>query len=163
MANAIDVADYVVYRANKENSPVSNLMLQKVLYFLNTIHLLKNGKPLINDFKFEKWGYGPVLIEVYSEYASNGAYVIKKPSLNIFIHRGKNGVSIEQKDFSKEDLNFVSRDFIDNNIHYFINKDPFYLVKKSREEDQWQRLSTNDKYDDSGTIKFYKNHKSWND
>ncbi|WP_369403813.1 type II toxin-antitoxin system antitoxin SocA domain-containing protein [Fructilactobacillus florum] len=51
--------------------------------FLNVIHLLEYKNPLIDDDNFEKWDYGPVIHEVYSEYSSNGSQEIKKPKRHI--------------------------------------------------------------------------------
>ncbi len=35
MAKAMDVADLIIELANEQGKPVSNLKLQKVMYFLN--------------------------------------------------------------------------------------------------------------------------------
>ena len=59
------------YRSKALNQPVTNLKLQKILYFLNAIYLVKRSKPLV-DATFEKWNYGPTIPDVYKEYRVNG-------------------------------------------------------------------------------------------
>ena len=43
---------------------MTNLLINKILYFANMVYLYKKNKPLIDE-KFEAWKYGPVLPSVY--------------------------------------------------------------------------------------------------
>lgn len=55
------------------NWNVTNLSIQKILYFCHMFYLGKtNGKPLVNEF-FEAWDYGPVLPNLYKELRMFGA------------------------------------------------------------------------------------------
>lgn len=68
---AIDVARFFVNKANSieiDNGiveGVSNLKLQKLLYFAQAAHLSIKDKPLFND-KIEAWEFGPVVRDVYN-------------------------------------------------------------------------------------------------
>lgn len=66
------IANVILDLAEAENVKVTNLSLNKILYFVHAWYLAKNGKPLI-DAKIEAWEYGPVIREVYSEFKSFGA------------------------------------------------------------------------------------------
>ena len=62
MARAMDVADEIITLAQEKGHPVSNLKLQKMMYFLNALSLVQSEHPLIDDGQmFEKWDYGPVI------------------------------------------------------------------------------------------------------
>ena len=78
MYKAIDVAEYVIQHSNY----MSNLKLQKVLYFLQANHLVLTGKPLFSD-EIEAVGFGPVVYNVYRKYLVFGGSSIPKSSVYI--------------------------------------------------------------------------------
>ena len=55
---------------------ISNLKLQKLLYYAQGIHLALYETPLFSD-PIEAWQYGPVVDSVYQTYKCNGADAIK--------------------------------------------------------------------------------------
>ena len=76
---AENVAKYLIFLAsqafvgdNKEREGITNLKLQKVLYFAQAYYLSKIGKPLFSD-NIEAWEYGPVIPEVYRKYKSHAS------------------------------------------------------------------------------------------
>ncbi|EGK8008461.1 DUF4065 domain-containing protein [Campylobacter lari] len=79
MVNALDLAKYILYKSDKD---LSNLELQKTLYFTELDYIKKFDKHLIND-DFEAWKYGPVARDVYCEYRNYGANSIDKPNEEI--------------------------------------------------------------------------------
>lgn len=163
MARAMDVADLIITKAQDAKLPVSNLKLQKVMYFLNAIHLLEFKTPLITDANFEKWDYGPVIHSVYSEYSSFGANEINKPELHATLTKDDTGkFKVSFAKFNASNLNKDDRTFIQRNLGSFINFDPFTLVDESHLEPQWQDRHNN-LYDDQKTINFYnnKNNRFW--
>ena len=76
LCSAMDLAHYTIDRCNSEGNPISNLQLQKILYFLQSVYCRATGGSLIFPEEFEAWPYGPVLPEVYGEYSYYGASVI---------------------------------------------------------------------------------------
>lgn len=71
--SALDVANYFLFRAEKEDQELlSNLKLQKLVYYAQGIHLAMYGKPLFGD-RIEAWAYGPVVPDLYHLYKDNGA------------------------------------------------------------------------------------------
>lgn len=72
---AKEVADYIVWSAQKNNKKITNLKLQKILYFLQAYNLCSHGDRLFDD-PIEKWKFGPVVPDVYHEYKNFGAKVI---------------------------------------------------------------------------------------
>ena len=72
---AIDVAKWFLYRENKdiisdEFSSISNLKLQKLLYYAQGTFLAIKGLPLFNE-SIIAWHHGPVVMEVYDIYKNH--------------------------------------------------------------------------------------------
>ena len=66
--DAIDVAEYVLwYCENELNKAITNLQLQKILYYIQGEYLAVYKEPLF-DNGMEAWDYGPVIPDVYYEY-----------------------------------------------------------------------------------------------
>ena len=164
MARAMDVADEIITIASKQGSPVSNLMLQKVMYFLNALSLVNQGNPLINDGqRFEKWDYGPVIHSVYTEYSDNGRNLIRTPKVHDFFERDKEGkLKIKHRVFNSQNLSTNEKTFIMQNINVFLKYDPFELVDWSHEEPQWKNKSPYF-YDNQETRNYYsiKSNRFW--
>lgn len=61
------VANFVLDVCDAERRPVTNLALQKIVFFCHVWSLVGLGKPLVKQ-KFEAWQYGPVLQYLYREF-----------------------------------------------------------------------------------------------
>lgn len=72
---ASDVAKYILKNSSKR---LSNLELQKTLYFAEVDFIREHKKSLIDD-NFEAWQFGPVVRDVYMEYRDYGANSIDVP------------------------------------------------------------------------------------
>ena len=77
--SATNVAKYFIYLAsqtfiddNKEREGITNLKLQKILYFAQAYYLAKFNKPLFNN-NIEAWEYGPVIPDVYRRFKKYGS------------------------------------------------------------------------------------------
>ena len=77
MYRAIQIARYIIDLCNREGNPVSNLELQKILYFLQVYYMRRHdGLPLFED-EICAWPYGPVVPDVYYTYNGYGGAVIR--------------------------------------------------------------------------------------
>ncbi|MFI4975059.1 MAG: Panacea domain-containing protein [Caulobacterales bacterium] len=56
---------------------VTNLALQKLMFFAHGQHMLTDGRPLVNGY-FEAWRYGPVHPLVYQAFKETGDAPIRK-------------------------------------------------------------------------------------
>ena len=72
--NVLDVSRYVIDYSNRKEYGISNLKLQKVLYFIQAYFLTneKNGTPCFRE-RIEAWDFGPVVPEAYREYRQYGS------------------------------------------------------------------------------------------
>lgn len=75
--SGIDIAKYLINKSTIENHPISNLKLQKLLYFVQREFLVTEDRPLFTQ-PIEAWMYGPVVDEVYGTFCGQGADPIKK-------------------------------------------------------------------------------------
>ncbi len=69
---ALKVAKYIITESMRMDKPVSNLKLQKLLYFVQGVTLIMTGKPAFDD-SLEAWKYGPVVPSVYYNFSSYGS------------------------------------------------------------------------------------------
>ena len=79
MLTCFDVADYFLSKTDEEAGDViSNLKLQKLVYYAQGFTLAVTGKPLFNE-PIEAWQHGPVVPDLYHKYKDHGAYGIPAP------------------------------------------------------------------------------------
>lgn len=80
---AIQVSQYVLSLAqNNPEEDLTNLKLQKILYYLQGYSLALYNKELFLD-EIEPWKYGPVVSEVYHTYKTYGDDCIVLPDLDL--------------------------------------------------------------------------------
>lgn len=67
MYSAIDVAKYIILFCKENGYSISNLKLQKLLYFVQAQFLVTTGEPAFSE-DIEAWDFGPVVPEVYQYF-----------------------------------------------------------------------------------------------
>lgn len=77
LLTCFDIADFFIYLANETGSFVSNLKLQKLVYYAQAWYLAINKKSLFDE-DFEAWIHGPVIPELYQQYKQFGWRPIDK-------------------------------------------------------------------------------------
>lgn len=116
----IELASHIIARAQSNDSGVTNLQLQKVLYF-TLLNAIRNGLidrerlQQIYDTDFLVWRYGPVVKEVYEKYSGYGASEIFAP-----------------ENLSEEYV------FLNDIIDSLLEEPPFKLVRESHKHSHWQ-------------------------
>src|SRR5688572_18511108 len=72
MPSALDVAKYLLSLQDEEvGDSISNLKLQKLLYYAQGFHLAEHGRALFEE-RIEAWQHGPVIPTVYPEFKDYG-------------------------------------------------------------------------------------------
>jgi uncharacterized phage-associated protein len=69
--NSSDIAKYFIWLANETGSYISNLKLQKLVYYSQAWHLALHGQTLFDE-DFEAWVHGPVIPGLYHSYKHFG-------------------------------------------------------------------------------------------
>ena len=75
MYDAMIIAHYIIDKCTREGCPVSNLQLQKILYYIQR-SFLKVGLIAFPE-EIEAWQFGPVVRVVYNNYCGFGAAKIR--------------------------------------------------------------------------------------
>lgn len=79
--SAQTIANFLIWRANSDEElgeNISNLKLQKLLYYAQGFHLAIKGAPLFTD-PIVAWRHGPVVRSIYSKYRGSGAAALPTP------------------------------------------------------------------------------------
>lgn len=120
MYKAEQVAGYIVKKCVSDGQPISNLQLQKILYYVQ-LSFLKTSGALFED-DFEAWQFGPVVPAVYYKYSAYGSMPI-----DIFE--------------SKYHLDSDSMAIIDPIVDEKRELNPWDLVKETHRNDgAWDRI-----------------------
>jgi len=125
--NAINIAKYIVKKCDDINKNITNLQMQKILFFIQKESIKKMGTGLFYN-RMEAWKYGPVVPDVYYEYSGFGA------------------LPIEFYDFFEEVPNIEINDkaLIDSVLNVKIDKLPWNLVDETHVKNgAWDYVTTN--------------------
>ena len=71
VVSCFEIANYFIWLASETGSFISNLKLQKLVYYTQAWHLAIYGEPLFEE-DFQAWIHGPVIPELYQKYESFG-------------------------------------------------------------------------------------------
>ncbi len=130
MYSVIEIAKYVITYCMIQGAPISNLQLQKILYYLQ-VYYMRQGEPLFPE-EIYAWQHGPVVPEVYFMFSGYGAAKIQ----NIYV------TTIEEIDLN----------LIQPIIEKLRKIDPWTLVDMTHRKGQpWDRVY-NDRIDPTGLI-----------
>lgn len=105
---------------------VSNMKLNKILFFTQWQFLVKHNKPLFPN-TFQAWEHGPVIPEVYFKFQSHGRKPIEN---NIITHS-----AIIERYLSKEELATIN-----DTLEEYGTKSAYQLRKESHDK-IWEKLS----------------------
>jgi len=84
-SNAIHVAEALVNLSHEKHSPLTNLKLQKLLYYAQAWHLVLRNESLFSE-TIEAWVHGPVVPAIfrrYREYRWNPILAVSGISVSI--------------------------------------------------------------------------------
>jgi uncharacterized phage-associated protein len=117
ITTANHIANYFIWLANETGSFLSNLKLQKLVYYAQAWYLALHDQPLFDE-DFEAWIHGPVIPTLYQEYKKFSW----KPILK----------EVEKPNFSPE-----VNDFLQELTEVYFGCDAFELEQMTHREDPW--------------------------
>ncbi|MBU4316126.1 MAG: DUF4065 domain-containing protein [Proteobacteria bacterium] len=119
--SASDIANYFLFKANQEGQELlSNLKLQKLVYYAQGLHLVVYGKPIFSEM-IVAWNYGPVVQCLYHAYKDNGA----------------NGIASDVN-FNPLIIDEQTREFLDEIYETFGQFSAIRLMEISHTDDCWK-------------------------
>lgn len=134
--NVMDVARYVINYSNEQGYTISNLKLQKILYFIQAAFLVNRHEPCFYE-NIEAWDFGPVVPEVYQEFRMYGSNTI--PYINSYIDLSNGIWESKRKEYSdnvfcSEDKAIIN-DMVDECSGYSAGQ----LVEITHNQDPWMK------------------------
>lgn len=115
------IANAVLERADERGRSITNLDLQKIVYFLHGHFMKLQGRPLINT-EFEAWTFGPVNKPLYDAFKSfNDSPISERASAFDPVKRTRR----ELPALSDPDALSV----IDAHIDYYLDMPTYLLVE----------------------------------
>ena len=103
MLTALDLSKYIVSKCANDGHPISNLQLQKILYYIQKDYLLSGSQAFSDDI--EAWQFGPVVPNVYYYYSGFGAMPISLVTSNSHSFASEDMSRIDSIVIAKRDLN----------------------------------------------------------
>lgn len=137
MNNVLDVCRYIINYSNKRKYGISNLKLQKVLYFVQAFFLInkKNNEPCFAE-PIEAWEFGPVVPIAYREYKRFGSTDI--PTVDSYIKVDPfNLWNLSIINFNEECLPEKDRILIENVVDQLSDFSATDLVKITQNQNLW--------------------------
>lgn len=133
----LEICRHVINYSNEHDYGISNLKLQKVLYFIQAYFLInkKDHTPCFDE-KIEAWDFGPIVPEAYREYKQYGNGDIPTVKSYLLFDNGNiwNSKRVEYKD------NIISPDdkkLINKVIDKFSNYSATDLVSLTHRQSPW--------------------------
>ena len=132
------VANLVLDIAGQKRIGVSNMAINKIVYFLHGWYLSKYGRPLVTA-KIEAWQHGPVFRELYNEFKSFGNGYIESKAKKIDLRSGERVIC--SYNFPDDEMTFLC-----DIINCFISMPAYKLREISHVEGGAWDMVWNGKY-----------------
>lgn len=141
---ALDIARYIINYSCEIERKITNLKLQKLLYYVQAEFLVSKNERCFDD-EIVSWDYGPVVISVYDEFKYSGRMELQKQENYKTIEFDENIQNIKMYDKRFDDSYIFEKDkeLIKKVVDSYKDKDAFYMVRKTHNEDPWKVTSKN--------------------
>lgn len=134
--DVLDVSRYIISYSNKMDYGISNLKLQKVLYFCQAYFLIQTGHPCFNE-KIEAWDFGPVVPVAYKEFKKFAGMDIPTMYSHIVFNGNEFFSGIERVDFKEICISNDDRTLIDKVVDKFSEYSSTDMVKLTQHQTPW--------------------------
>lgn len=124
MVTAKKVANLFLAWANEDGDLITNLKLQKLLYYAQAWHLVFFDEPLFSD-SMEAWDWGPVVTTLYHEY--------KKYRYGAIVYKNNGN---EKNNFTPDQMEYLKAFY-----NKFIGYSAHELVNMTHNETPWENAS----------------------
>lgn len=146
MYNVMDVARFVVNYSIDIGRPVSNLKLQKLLYFIQVAFIRCYGVPCFDE-PIVHWRHGPVVESVYQKYKAYGAENItdKENEYFSFSFDSKNMSFVTDRKLYNENIfRFMHLGLMKSIVEQYKDFLPWDMVELTHREGPWKETNRNE-------------------
>lgn len=133
MYSALDIARFIINYCNEEGIVISNLKLQKLLYFVQAYFLIDSDEGPCFRESIEAWDFGPVIPEVYHEFKQYGSGNI--PSISKYIVC--NGNDCYEEEYCDNVISSDHQDRIRDVVDEFREYSATDLVRLTHSQNPW--------------------------
>lgn len=140
--NVLDICRYVVNYSNTCDNGISNLKLQKVLYFIQAYFLVVTGKPCFKE-DIEAWNFGPVVPVAYREYKHFASTNI--PYIQSYIIFGDYIWSAKRVPYADTLISHADKKLINSVVDKFADYSSTDLVALTQRQAPWINTYLQDK------------------
>lgn len=142
---AMDIARYVINYCIDIGNPISNLKLQKILYYIQAAFLVEKEKACFDE-EIVNWRHGPVIEDVYHEYKvfSDNDICERQNEFIEFIFNNDFSVDQNIRRFDEIKIDILDENLIQKVIDALIDFDAWELVRRTHEEEPWELTSNGD-------------------
>ena len=134
--NVSDVCRHVINYSNNKDYGISNLKLQKVLYFIQAYFLISTNKQCFKE-KIEAWDFGPVVPEAYREYKQFGSGDI--PTISFVVDFDKDNIwNSKVQQYEDDVIASVDKVMIEAVVDKFADYSATDLVSITHRQAPWK-------------------------
>lgn len=146
MYDVMDVARLIVNYSIEIGRPVSNLKLQKLLYFVQVIFISQYGVPCFGE-AIVHWRHGPVVESVYQKYKAYGADNITEFESEYFSFYFDSKIMsfVTEKKIYNENIfklnHLISIKYV---VEQYKDVSPWEMVELTHNEAPWKNTNRNE-------------------
>lgn len=121
------IPDYYISLSNETQNLITNLKLQKLMYYTQAWHLAITDSRLFNGV-FQAWVHGPVMVELYNEYRNFKWNPIERKDL------GHGSLDRLRNRIDEQTL-----EFIDQIVDEYFGMSAYELERLTHMEEPWRK------------------------
>lgn len=123
---------YMISLFEKAQKTITNLKLQKLMYFVEALYMYQKNEPSLFDEEWVAWNYGPVSKTLYKKYRDYGSMPIELS---------------EEEESLGDNISDINKDYIVKIYNTFGQLEAFKLVTLTHlDGSPWHKIKKEDKY-----------------
>lgn len=155
MAEAVIVADDIVWETLNRNQLITPLQLRGIMFMLELKYRKEKHDGLTTREPFIKYPYGPLVEDVRKLYEIFGGENIRYIPDYRYLTEENDKYIVKSYAFSHYDLAKEQRDFIANNLEQYRKITQWDLVRLTQEDPEWKDRSDGEWYNLQKSIAYY--------
>lgn len=126
------ISKYIINYSDEHFGGISNLRLQKLLYFVQVEFIKETGQAAFNE-EIEAWSFGPVVPEIYRKYKIFG-----RENIILNINENFRIFFMEPDESVNEEISVNDKDIINRVLEEASILPTVELVNISHKQDPWK-------------------------
>ena len=150
-----DVARYVIEYCISKGTPITQIQLQKIMYYIQAAFLVERNQRCYDE-EILNWEYGPVVRKVFDDFRSFGSREIDKVPLKVDIYIDDDfNTTYIKTEYNSNDISETDKSLINKVVEIYREVKPFELVDKTHNELPWKETTRNSVIPDDLIKEYY--------